>query len=369
MKDEEFSWTIVVFNSIAVLLVAFVISYLMACFTAPSAKKDGEFNSKSTAKEVCDYYAKGGKLMEGKTIIITGGNSGIGLECVKALCSIGAKVILCSRSIENGEKAVREEVEQLGHGGYKVENASKNIEIKQLDLEDLTSIERFAGDIITSEARIDGLILNAGIMAVPNLEYTKSGFERQIGVNHMGHFYLFKLLEQKMLSQKIPSRIIVLSSYFHKYGSIDGNDMHYKKGRSYSGWGSYGQSKLANLLFAKSLADRNKERGAGSEITSVSVHPGIISTGLHKNLGPFGRFIYDWFASDKNIPQGASSTIYAMLCPQLTAEVHAGAYISDCKVAQPLCDAAVDLQGENRKLLWDASEKSLAQALAGKEVE
>ena len=284
---------------------------------------------------------------------------------MKALCSIGARVILCTRSVENGEKAVREEVKQLGHGGYKVDDP--NIVIKQLDLESLESIKRFAEDIATSEQRIDALILNAGIMAVPTLEYTKSGFERQIGVNHLGHFYLVQLLEQKILTQKFPSRIVTLTSYFHQYGSIDSNDLHYKKGRSYSSWGAYGQSKLANLLFAKSLADRFKDKGV--DITSVSVHPGVITTGLHRNLGPVGKFLYDWVVADKSIPQGASSSLYALLNPQLEAEVHAGAYISDCKVTKPLCDAGVDLTGENRKILWEASEKSLSQALAGKEVE
>ena len=284
---------------------------------------------------------------------------------MKALCSIGARVILCTRSIENGEKAVRDEVKQLGAGGYKVDNP--DIVIKQVDLEDLNSIKRFAGDILTSEARIDGLILNAGIMAVPSLEYTKSGFERQIGVNHLGHFYLFQLLEQKLLAQKFPSRVVTLSSYFHQYGSIKGDDLHYKKGRSYSSWGAYGQSKLANLLFAKSIADRFKENGA--EITSVSVHPGVITTGLNRNMGPVGRFIYDWIVADKTIPQGASSSLYALLNPQLTADVHAGAYISDCKVTKPLCEAGVDLTGEKRRILWEASERSISQALAGEQVE
>ena len=230
------------------------------------------------------------------------------METCKALASVGAKIILCSRSVQNGEKAVESEIKNDGLGKYKV--ADPKIIVKQFDLESLESVKRFADDVLSTETHIDGIILNAGIMALPNLEYTSTGLERQIGVNHFGHFYLVKLLEPLLLSQSTPCRIVSLSSIAHKYGDVIGSDLHYKKGRSYGKWEAYGQSKLANLLFAKSLADRYREKG--KEISAVSVHPGVISTGLARHMGPVASFIYDTFFTDKTIPQGKRVFILAV---------------------------------------------------------
>jgi NAD(P)-dependent dehydrogenase (short-subunit alcohol dehydrogenase family) len=111
-------------------------------------------------------------------------------------------------------------------------------------------------------------------MALPSHEYTENGFEKQIGVNHFGHFYLTSLLRPRLESQNVPSRIIVLSSRAHTRGEIDLNDLHFNKGRAYSGFSSYCQSKLANILFAKSLADQFT--AAQKPIKVMSVHPGLL---------------------------------------------------------------------------------------------
>ena len=201
----------------------------------------------------------------------------IRLETCKALAHAGACVILCSRSVAAGETAVKDELVKSGHGGYTVDTA--NVVVKALDLCSLASIKAFTQDFLATEQRLDFLVLNAGIMALPKLEFTDAGFEKQIGVNHFGHFYLTKLLQQKMLdTPNTAGRIVVLSSSAHSMGSVNPSDLHYTKGRSYAGWEAYGQSKLSNLLFAKALADRLK----GTPLTAVSVHPGVIKTNLWK---------------------------------------------------------------------------------------
>ena len=172
---------------------------------------------------------------------------------------------------------MKEELARDGHGGYTVDTS--NVVVKSLDLCSLASIKAFAQDILATESRLDFLVLNAGIMALPKREFTDAGFEKQIGVNHFGHFYLTKLLREKMAGTPITAgRIVVLTSVAHNMGKVDPSDLHYTKGRTYAAWEAYGQSKLANLLFAKGLADRLK----GTSLTAVSVHPGVIRTNLWK---------------------------------------------------------------------------------------
>lgn len=198
------------------------------------------------------------------------------LESVKALAFAGCRVILCSRSVSAGQKSIEEEISQPGHGNYVVSDTS-NIVVKALDLNSLASVKAFAEDFLKTESRLDFLVCNAGIMALPNLEFTDAGFEKQIGVNHFGHAYLTRLLLPKMKETKdTAGRIVVLASTAHTMGTVQPDDLHFKNGRTYRGWESYGQSKMANILFAKGLADRLE----GTGITAVSVHPGVIQTNL-----------------------------------------------------------------------------------------
>lgn len=172
---------------------------------------------------------------------------------------------------------MKEELTKPGHGDYVVDTT--NVVVKALDLNSLASVKAFAQDFLATEQRLDFLVLNAGIMALPKKECTDAGFEKQIGVNHFGHFYLTKLLLDKMKSTPdTAGRIVVLSSSAHNMGKVVVSDLHYTKGRAYAGWEAYGQSKLANLLFAKGLADRLK----GTSLTAVSIHPGVIKTNLWK---------------------------------------------------------------------------------------
>jgi NAD(P)-dependent dehydrogenase (short-subunit alcohol dehydrogenase family) len=323
-----------------------------------SSKSNG-FGKKTTAKQVVDAHGEG-KYLNGKTAIVTGGNSGIGLETCKALASAGARVILCSRSMEAGEKAIEEEIKKPGHGGYVVEDVS-NIVVKPLELADLKSIKAFADDFLATEERIDFLVFNAGIMALPKREETSSGFEKQIGVNHFGHFYLYSLLEDKLKAQKFPSRVVVLSSIAHTGGSIDLNNLHFTGKRSYGRWSAYGQSKLANILFAKEVADRTK---GNSQITAVSLHPGSIQTNLvrHMNVPGFLRPLLVHALINKTIPQGAATTLYACLGKELDKEENRGVYLDDCNISKPNKEAR-DEKGIMRKALWEVTEKQIQEAL------
>lgn len=184
-------------------------------------------------------------------------------------------MILCSRSLEAGQAAVDTELLQPGLGGYAVD--ASNVRVMGLDLSSLQSIKAFADEFIQQEGRLDLLVLNAGIMALPKLELTDAGFEKQIGVNHFGHFYLTQLLLDKMrATPSTAGRIVVLSSSAHRFGDVRPDNLHFSKSRRYTPWGAYGQSKLANLLHAKGLADRLR----GTGLTAVSVHPGVIKTNL-----------------------------------------------------------------------------------------
>jgi NAD(P)-dependent dehydrogenase (short-subunit alcohol dehydrogenase family) len=276
-------------------------------------------SAKSTAIEALQ-----GANLIGQTAVVTGGNSGIGVETVRALAHAGSSVILTSRKLEAGNK-VAEEVRASGVKG--------SIHVEQLDLADLASVHAFTKRLRDKNTRIDKLILNAGVMACP-LMYTKDGFEMQIGTNNHGHFALVQDLLPHLKSQSYPVRIVAVSSlaaFTPKRflgGGIDLDDLHWKN-RGYSRWGAYGQSKLANVLFAKALAQRCE----GTNIKTYSLHPGSIKTNLQQHVGWIKWLQSIPLLPAKTIPQGAATSIYAACSPEL--ESRSGEYLSDCKPCKP----------------------------------
>jgi len=245
-----------------------------------------------------------------------------------------------------------------------------DVTVQALDLADLKSVEAAARDIEASlkpeQSKIDFLVLNAGIMALPKRELTAQGFEMQIGVNHFGHQHLFAQLEG--LVNKPGCRTVVLSSTAHSFGSLDCDDLHFSDGRAYTPWGAYGQSKAANLVFAKAVSERLKGTGA----SCFSVHPGVIQTNLWREpQGPafLSRLpvlknlnkLLPRLISDKSIEQGAATTLYACLAPGIPAS-YPGAYLSDCNVAEV---KVAELKDPNLPArLWEATESQIAVALA-----
>ena len=186
---------------------------------------------------VCRSQAR----LDGKTVIITGGNSGIGLETAVGLAKRNARVILACRSIERGETAVKKR------------SGNDNVMFVKLDLSSLDSVRKCATKILEEEPRIDILINNAGVMMIPKRTLTKDGFEMQFGTNHLGHFLFTNLLLSRI--KEAPSaRIINVSSLACKRGSIDLDNLNSEQ--SYSQIPVYCKSKLANVLFTHSLAKR-----------------------------------------------------------------------------------------------------------------
>jgi NAD(P)-dependent dehydrogenase (short-subunit alcohol dehydrogenase family) len=211
--------------------------------------------------------------LKGKTVVVTGGNSGLGFEAVKALSAKGAKVIMASRSIAKAQHA-REEILKTF--------PTADIVVMELDLADLSSIRNFVSHFKEKYSRLDILLNNAGIMLLP-YGLTKDGFEKQIGTNHLGHFALTGLLLD-VLRQTPHSRVVSVSSIAHKSGVMDTNDLLYQNGVGYKPMKAYGRSKLANLLFIYEL-QRFFEKNV-IDCMALAAHPGVSETNLFNYAAP-----------------------------------------------------------------------------------
>lgn len=226
------------------------------------------------------------------------------------------------------------------------------VTVHPLDLPDFDSIKTFADTVAT----VDTLICNAGILGGP-LSYTKQGFEQNIGVNHFGHFYLTQLLLPKLKASgtiETPSRVVVVASLNYEIGSIELGDLQYEE-RKYSFLKAYSDSKLANMLFARQLADRMKSENA--PVSAVSLHPGLINTGLTRHVGLMGyvtRFLARMVG--KSIPQGAATAVYCATA----SDVPSGSYWEDCNQKEPKPNAVDD---EMARKLWEKSEELIASKI------
>jgi NAD(P)-dependent dehydrogenase (short-subunit alcohol dehydrogenase family) len=280
--------------------------------------------------------------------IVTGANSGIGLVAARELARAGADVIMACRDTAKGERAgerIRAEVPEA------------RLQVRALDLASLDSVREFAGAY--SGDRLDLLINNAGVMAPPK-RTTADGFELQLGTNHLGHFALTGLLLGRLLATP-GARVVTVSSNAHKFGRIDFDDLQSE--RSYWRWPRYGQSKLANLLFALEL-DR-RLRAAESDLLSVAAHPGYAATNLQFAVTPSrierigSEILNRVYAQDAD--HGALPTLYAA-----TADIPGGSFVGPDgfqemrghpKVVKP-SSAARNPQTARR--LWDISEQLTA---------
>lgn len=288
--------------------------------------------------------------MNGKTVLITGGNAGIGKQAAIALAKLGAKVVFTARNLRKGDVARAEAREAAD---------SKQIDCLSLDLASFSSIERFAKEFLGRYPRLDVLVLNAGLVVDQRSE-TEEGFETTFGVNHLGHFYLTSLLRER-LEASAPARVVVVASDAHK-GAPEGLDfddlMH---SNNYGGWKAYCRSKLANILFARELA--RKLEGTG--VTANSLHPGLVRTRFARD-GDLGGMLSRVLVAIGtpfmiNAEKGAQTTVYLASAPEL--EGQSGGYYAKSRPAKST-KAARDDDAAAR--LWTISEALVAQALAAK---
>ena len=295
------------------------------------------FNKTSTASQVI-----AGLPLAGKTAIITGGYSGLGLESTKALAAAKVNVIVAARNVDAAEKSLR---------------GIPNVKVMPLNLADLASVGHFSNAIVDSRVQVDMLICNAGIMACPEQRVGKN-WESQFATNHIGHY---ALTNQIWSTLKPGARVVCVSSAGHHNSPIRWDDIHFNHS-TYDKWIVYGQSKTANALFALQL----DEYGKDFNIRAFSLHPGKIRTPLQRHLAMKEMCDAGWTDMEGNVidptfktpEQGAATQLWAATSPKLKGL--GGLYLEDCEIANPaasqgtfvgVCDFAVNL-GEAQKL-WD----------------
>ncbi|XP_036374681.1 retinol dehydrogenase 12-like [Megalops cyprinoides] len=272
--------------------------------------------------------------LDGKTVLITGSNTGIGKETARDLAKRGARIIMACRDLGKAEAAQKELIEDSGN---------QNIVVKKLDLSDTKLIREFAEVINKEEKQVNILINNAGVMMCP-FSKTADGFEMQFGVNHLGHFLLTYLLLD-LIRRSAPARILNVSSMAHTWGTINLDDINSEK--RYNDRRAYGQSKLANILFSRSLAKRLE----GTGVTVYALHPGIVQTELGRHLNTPLKVAYTIVKPFLKTPvQGAQTSIYCAVEPALENE--SGHYYSEC--AQATCSRTAT-DDEMAQKLWELS--------------
>ncbi len=283
--------------------------------------------------------------LKGKRYVITGGNSGIGFEAAKLLGEAGADITIACRTLSKGERA-KKALEKTISG---------QVDIVQVDLSRLASVRQAAEEVRARHAAIDGLINNAGIMQTPK-QTTEDGFDLQMASNHLGHFLWTGLLLD--LVEKAKGRVAVVASLVHKFGPLQLDDLMSEK--KYDPTRAYGQSKLANLMFAFELDRRLK--ASGHDAICVACHPGYSSTNL-QSTGPSGFFNLLYKVMNPLFAQPARNGAIPTVLAAAGVEAKRGAYYGPQSMSEArgrVSDAAVAdhaLDQDASRQLWEMSEQ------------
>ena len=289
--------------------------------------------------------------LSGKTIVVTGGNSGIGYEAALEFARKRAEVILACRDLGKARTAAAQ---------ITASSSGAKVSVMELDLANLASVRGFSDAFHLEHPALHVLVNNAGVMAIPYRQ-TADGFEMQFGTNHLGHFALTGLLLDRLVATE-GARVVNVSSGAHRFGSIHFDDLQWKQ--NYRKWRAYGQSKLANLLFTFEL--QRRADAAGKKLLSVACHPGYAATNLQA-VGPkmsgssMAEYLMDLGnrAFAQSAAMGALPTEYAAIA----ADVHGGDYIGPDGVGEfwghpkrvPYSAAAKDTAAAAK--LWEVSEQ------------
>lgn len=280
-----------------------------------------KFGATSTTDDVLS-----GLDLKGKRVLVTGASSGLGLETARALVVHGAYVVGTVRDLDKAYATTDVVRAAAATGG--------DFELIELELGSLVSVRACTDKLLLKAEPFDVIIANAGVMAT-QYGYTADGFETQLGTNHLGHFVLINRLTPLL---SIGSRVVVLSSNAHRMSDIDIEDLNYER-RAYDGPSAYGQSKTANALFAVEFDRRHKDRG----IRAVAIHPGIINTGLTRNVDI--EMLKGWIAGinearaqqgllsfePKTVSQGVATSVWAAF--KASSDEIGGKYCEDCHIS------------------------------------
>jgi len=284
--------------------------------------------------------------MGGKTVVVTGGNSGIGLETAVALGQMGARVLITARNAARGEAAVRQIAERIGTAG--------SVELVLFDLADLASVRAGADEILDRCPQLHVLVNNAGLVLSERTE-TVDGYESTFAINHLGPFLLTTQLLPRLV-ESAPARIVNVASTAHMQARHGMPFDDLQSTRAYAGMRVYGTSKLANILFTNELA----RRLAGQGVTANSLHPGTVATGYGADGDAKGflaigiKIAKPFFLSPQ---KGARTSIYLASSPDVAGVT--GEYFVKCKPKRPR-KQALDVEGGRR--LWEVSEELIAAA-------
>lgn len=313
------------------------------------------FDRDTTAEEVL-----AGIDLSGKTYLVTGASSGLGQETARMLASRGARIIMAVRSREKGEAAaaaIRQSV------------AAADLDVRPVDLASLASVRAFADGVGASYGGLDGILANAGVMAIGHA-LTADGFEMQFGANHLGHFLLVNRLAT-LLEARAPSRLVVMSSGAHRLHDVDLKDPNFRH-KPYDRWDAYGQSKSANALFALAFDDRHRDAG----MRAFTVAPGIITdTNLHHHLtqedfAPL-RSRQPEVANlpRKSLAAGVATIVWALVHPEL--EGQGGRFLEDCGFSEVNPDPRLPngvmpwaLDAAHAEAVWELSERLVGEHFA-----
>lgn len=312
----------------------------------------GPGDGRPTAQQIVEDNDLVGKW-NGKVVLVTGTSSGIGVPTCRALKRTGAKVYATARDLEKGRKALADILEP------------RKLELLELDTGDLASVRACARAFLAKESKLNVLINNAGVMAIPERRTTKDGFEEQMGVNYFGHFLLFQLLKPALLLASNPdfaSRVVNVSSSGHRQSSVDLDNLNFEEPGTYTGWVGYGQSKTAVIYMTNEIERRYSSQG----LHGMSINPGGIDTGLQVHVQAMideAKKNPETRKGMKSLEQGAATTLVAAVDKEL--EGKGGFYLHDCAVQEKTDSkvrggpgvASYAMDEEKARQLWDISSK------------